>query len=459
MMDFSNREQIDIKDIPIAVLGMGKSGTSAGRLAHHLGAQVIVSDKNNNIEINENADELLSNGINVETGRHSKHIYDSSLWIISPGISKDSKIVKKGKNLGIPIIGEIEFASWFTNSPIISITGSNGKTTTVTALNKMCQTKNFKGFLGGNIGTPFSDNVLKELNGKDQKVIHILEISSFQMEYIHHFKPHICVFLNISADHLNRHGSIQEYIKMKLNMAKNLDKNDYIVYNSDDDVLRDCFNNHIAKKFPFSIDKSDTIISLNETKIVDLEGNILANKKDIIIPGEHNLLNLLAASTAAKLVKVPNQKIIDAFKSFSGVPHRLEKFLIKNNITYINDSKSTNLESVIVAIKSMIMPTILIMGGINKGSDFRLLLPYLKHSHVNLIITYGDAGGEILSAIGDAVRSFNKTDLNSAVKSAQSKATPGDTILLSPGCASFDQFKNFEDRGEKFKEIVRDINA
>ena len=454
MIDITKREKINIVDKPISVIGLGKSGTSAAELAHHLGAQVKISDSSDNIDVNKNADQMFAKGISVETGGHSKTIYDSNLWIISPGIDKNSDVIKKAKKLNIPIVGEIEFASWFTNSSIIAVTGSNGKTTTVNALNEMCQTRNLKGMLGGNIGTPFSSNVLDEIIQKSQNNIHILEISSFQMETIVHFKPNICVFLNISPDHLNRHGTIEEYLRMKLNMAKNLNRDDSIVYNIDDNKLKDSFKNYSAKQIPFSTLISNTTICAKGTKIKDSKGNILISKKDIAISGEHNLLNLLAAATAAKIVKIPNEKIANVFKSFTGVPHRLEKVITKNNITYINDSKATNLDSVIVAIKSIKMPLVLLMGGVNKGTDFRLILPYIRSCHVKVIITYGEAAGEILSAIGDAVRSIKKIDLNSAVESAQSIATPGDAILLSPGCASFDQFKNFEERGNLFKKLV-----
>jgi len=454
MIDITKREKINIVDKPISIIGLGKSGTYAAQLAHYLGAQVKISDSNDSIDLNKNADKLLAKGINVETGYHSTEIYDSNLWVVSPGIDKNSDIIKKAKKLNIPIVGEIEFASWFTNSPIIAITGSNGKTTTVNALHKMCQTKSIKGKLGGNVGTPFSSNVLNEIIQKDQNNLHILEISSFQMETIIHFKPNICVFLNISPDHLNRHGTIEEYTKMKLNMAKNLNKDDSIVYNIDDNKLKDSFKNYSAKQIPFGISISNTAICVNGTKIKDSNGNILISKKDIAMPGEHNLMNLLAAATVAKLVKIPNKKIANVFKSFTGVSHRLENVLTKNSITYINDSKATNLDSVIVAIKSIKMPLVLLMGGVNKGTDFRLILPYIRSCHVKVIITYGEAAGEILSAIGDAVRSIKKVDLNSAVESAQSIATPGDAVLLSPGCASFDQFKNFEERGNLFKRLV-----
>ncbi len=454
MIDITKKENINIVDEPISIIGLGKSGTSAAQLAHFLGAQVKISDFNDSIDINKNADEMLSKGINVETGHHSTAIYDSNLWVVSPGIDKNSKIVKKAKKLNIPIVGEIEFASWFTNSPIIAVTGSNGKTTTVNALYEMCQTRRFRAMLGGNVGTPFSSNVLDEINQKNQNNIHILEISSFQMETIVHFKPNICVFLNISPDHLNRHGTIEKYIKMKLNMAKNLKKDDSIVYNIDDNKLKNSFKNHSSKQFPFSVSIPNTTICVNGTKIKDSDGNILISKKDIAISGEHNLSNLLAAATVAKLLKVSNKKIASILKSFIGVAHRLETVSIKKDIIYINDSKATNLDSVIVALKSIKRPIVLLMGGINKGADFRLILPYIRSCHVKVIITYGDAAGEILSAIGDAVRSIKKVDLNSAVESAQSIATPGDAILLSPGCASFDQFKNFEERGNLFKKLV-----
>ena len=242
---------------------------------------------------------------------------------------------------------------------------------------------------------------------------------------------------------------------MKLNMIKNINENGHIVYNKDDRQLSKSFKNYNTNTVPYSISCSDLMFRLNKKIIYDSNGNNIINIDQISLLGQHNLSNLLAAATAAKLIGVSNKEISLVMKEFSSIEHRLEHVCSINDVKYINDSKATNIDSVKVALTSFNQPIILILGGKNKGADFRLLLPHIKSSHVRDIISYGEAGEEILTALRDAVRSVNVADLNSAVKTAQSLATPGDIILLSPGCASFDQFQNFEERGNYFKSIIK----
>ena len=221
MIDISNREKINIRDKKITVIGLGMSGTAAATLANYLGARVFGSDPSENFQVSNNALYLLNNHIASETGLHSDKIYDADLWIISPGVPNDADIVKKAQGLGIPIVGEIEFASWYTDSPIVAVTGSNGKTTTVNILSKMCQSENVQSIMAGNLGIPFSERVLKDIKKPKQNLAYILEISSFQMEFVLHFCPKIAVYTNLSPDHLDRHGTMDEYVNMKLKFGIN----------------------------------------------------------------------------------------------------------------------------------------------------------------------------------------------------------------------------------------------
>ena len=460
MIDISVRENINIRDKQVTVIGLGLSGIETAKLANHLGARVFASDSGSSKRVSAHAMDLMhSHHIASETGLHSEKIYDADLWVLSPGVPKNADIVIKAQEKYIPIVGEIEFSSWFTESPIVAVTGSNGKTTTAYILAEMCQSKNNHTVMAGNMGLPFSERVLNEIKTLDETRMYILEVSSFQMEFVYHFSPTIAVYTNLSIDHLDRHGSMEEYLKMKLRMIQNMDQESYVVYNGDDPELVSAVENQNVRMQPFSTTRSNTLYTWEGTSIKNHSGKSLAGLDELGIPGDHNLSNLLSAATCSHLLGIPDDHISQVMKTFTGVEHRLEHVLTINDVQYINDSKATNINSVIVAIDTFKKPIILILGGRNKGADFRLLLPHIKSSHVRDVISYGDAGGQIDAALGDAVRSVQVTDLNSAVKKAQVLAAPGGIVLLSPGCASFDEFSNFEARGKFFKSAVMEIKA
>ena len=321
----------------------------------------------------------------------------------------------------------------------------------------MVQTDVLHGLMAGNVGIPFSSMVLNDLNNPNSKRVWILEISSFQMEFIVHFKPFISIFLNITPDHLDRYNSMKEYIAAKMNMCSNQSKDDFIVYNVEDNILVEEIAESTSRKIAFGLNyHPEAIFQPNRTKIYTQEHATLIQMDEILIPGQHNLLNSLAAATAANLIGIPNQDICSALSTFSGVPHRLEKVSDINGVTYINDSKATNLDAVQVALKSFSQPVILLLGGMDKGGDFRSLLPH-THKYLKTVIAFGQAKEIILLAVGDAVRSTSAMDLNEALSLAQNYSQPGDIVLLSPGCASFDQFDNFEQRGNHFRELVNTI--
>jgi len=326
-------------------------------------------------------------------------------------------------------------------------------------LNNMCQSKEVKGTMAGNMGIPFSERVLNNIKSPKDNILYLLEISSFQLEFIKHFSPDILVYTNISPDHLDRHGSMEEYINMKLNALMNMKHEGQIVYNKDDVILEKVISPFPHKKQPFSTKSKDVLYKIDNKNIFGPSNENLVHIDELSIPGEHNLQNFLAASTCSHLMGISQNQIVKSMKKFKGVEHRLEYVRTINEADYINDSKATNIDSVIVAINTYKQPIVLILGGFNKGANFRLLLPHIKSSHVRDIVSYGDAGGHINTALGDAVRSVQVTDLSSAVKKAQLMAAPGDIVLLSPGCASYDEFSNFEERGNHFKSIIKNLAA
>ncbi len=453
-MNIKDRKNISIAYSPIAVIGLSRSGFAAAKLAYHMGAQVFVSDGSTNENIVANLEELETVGIAGECGGHSDRIFEAELWILSPGIAQDSKLVKKAQAHDITIVSEVEFASWFTTAPIIAVTGSNGKTTTVHALAKMCQTDEIHGVLAGNVGIPFAEMVLKELLEPDPDTVFILEVSSFQSEFLLHFKPQISVFLNITPDHLDRYHSMDEYITAKLNMVCNTDSNDKVIYNSDDPILTQRLSGSSAELLPFSLSENQQqLYSLNKDKIYTSEHATLVTLDAVALPGPHNYSNLMAAATAAHLIGIPDHKIAAVMKTFQGVPHRLEEVGVIAGVRYINDSKATNLDAVKVALQSYPGPIILILGGKDKGGDFTELIPFLK-DRVKQVIAIGQAQTRIFIALRDAERPECVRGLGDAVEITRERALPGDLVLLSPGCASFDQYRDYEERGDHFRSLV-----
>ena len=453
-MNIHDRATIEIHGKKIVILGSALSGVAAAKLAVRQGADVFVSDNQDTLANQDTLIELKALGIPGELGQHSDQIYDADLWIISPGIAQDSELVQKAQSNDIPIISEIEFASWFTEAPILAITGSNGKTTTAHLLAEMIQTDDLHGALAGNVGIPFAEMVLEDLENPDPKRVWVLEISSFQMEFIEHFKPYIAIFLNITPDHLNRYPSMKEYIAAKMNMWSRQTAEDFIVYNADDTILVEEIAESTSRKIAFGLGHHpEAIFQPNRTKIYTEEHATLIEMNQLALPGKHNLANALAAATAAHLMGVPNKSIAATMSQFRGVPHRLEPIAEINGVTYINDSKATNLDAVQVALESFTQPIILILGGLDKGGDFRSLLPH-THNNLKEVIAFGQAKELILTALRDAVRSTSVMDLKEALELAQNCSQPGDVVLLSPGCASLDQFKNFEERGDHFRSLV-----
>jgi len=439
----------------IAILGAGESGFGAAMLARQKGLNVFVSDSN---KINEDRKlEMIRNSILFEEENHSfDKIKLSDFVIKSPGISNSSEIISKIKSSGIPIVSEIEFASNYSNSFKICITGTNGKTTTTKLIYHILKRAGLNVGLAGNIGDSFSKVLLS-----GDKDIYVLEISSFQLDDIKKFRPNISVITNIVEDHLDRYeNDFSKYVDAKMRIAKNQSSSDYLIYNSDDKNLLEALkvNKLKVNKIPIGINN-------NNQNQITIDKNILSNKKKTImintdefaLKGRHNLLNAMAAITVSDLLKIDNDIIRESFLTFSGLPHRLEKFLKIQGVNYINDSKATNVNAAYYALDSMQSPTIWIAGGVDKGNDYSDLLPIVREK-VKAIICLGIDNNKIIETFKPVIEIIVETEsITEAVKVANKIAVKKDNVLLSPACASYDLFENYEDRGNQFKDAVRNL--
>ena len=442
----------------LVILGGGESGVGTAILGKKQGFDVFVSDFG---LISEKYKTILEqHNIVFEDQKHTDAlILNANLVMKSPGISDKVAIVQKLIKNSIPIVSEIEFAYPFTNAQIIAITGSNGKTTTTMLTYHLLQQAGLKVGIGGNIGKSFAWQVAEE-----NFDYYVLEISSFQLDNCYKFSPHIAIITNISPDHLDRYDyKYENYINSKFRITQNQSKNDYLIYDADDIEIKKMIHNNNtikAQLIPFSISqKLENGIFLNhsimEVKITDEE--LAIPTETMALEGKHNLKNAMAATAVANLLRIRKQTIRESLSNFQGVEHRLEKVQKIQNVQYINDSKATNVNSVFYALDSMTTPTIWIVGGVDKGNDYYELMA-LVNEKVKSIICIGLDNAKIIEAFGSVVEVMVEVEsMSDAVKTAQRLAEKGDTVLLSPACASFDLFKNYEDRGNQFKEAVRNL--
>ena len=438
----------------LVILGGGESGVGTAILAKQKGWSVFLSDRG---ALKPQYRDILSRqNIDYEEGSHDEaRILAADCIMKSPGIPDKADIIKKAREKHIPIISEIEFASQYTQSTIVAITGSNGKTTTTLLTHHIFKQAGLEVGLGGNIGYSFA-----ELVAHSNPPYYVLEISSFQLDGIEHFTPHIAVLLNITPDHLDRYDyKFENYIASKFRIAMNQTADDYFIYDADDPVINDWLTTHPLKPkcIGFSIEKElsegaflkDNKIHImleNQTTVIDVE--------EISLKGKHNIKNTMAAAVAARLVNIRNASLRESLKGFQGAAHRLEEVKVVEGVTYINDSKATNVNSVYFALDTIKTPIVWIVGGQDKGNDYNSLLPYV-HQKVKAIVCLGVDNTPILQSFYNVIDNMVETrSMEEAVKMAQRFATAGDTVLLSPACASFDLFKSYEDRGDQFKAAV-----
>ncbi len=443
----------------LVILGGGESGVGTAILGKKKGYDVFVSDYGKIKEKYKKV--LINNGIAWEEEKHTEElVLNADVVMKSPGIpEKKSPIVIKLVEKVIPVISEIEFASAFTKAITIGITGSNGKTTTTMLTYHLLKSAGLNVGLGGNIGKSFAEQV-----AEDKYDSYVLELSSFQLDGIINYKPHIAIITNISPDHLDRYDyKYENYIASKFRITMNQTEEDFLIYDADDEAIGAWLkkNKTKAQLIPFSLTKTlemGAFIQENKMNINMInEGEFTMETETMALEGKHNMKNAMAATFVAKLMSIRNKTIRESLSNFQGVEHRLEKVLKIQNVQYINDSKATNVNATFFALDSMNAPTVWIVGGVDKGNDYNELMSLVREK-VKAIICLGVDNKKIINVFGDVVDIMIEVNsMEDAVKMAQRLSAKGDTVLLSPACASFDLFENYEDRGNQFKQAVKHL--
>ena len=442
----------------IVILGAGESGVGAALLAKQKGYNVFVSDASAIKPIFQS--ELEANAIPFESGKHDvERILGADEVMKSPGIPEKNELVKQIRAKGIPVISEIEFGYRYKGaSKIVAITGSNGKTTTTSLLYHICKTADQDVAIVGNIGFSFARQI-----AQDPKALYVIEVSSFQLDDIHSFRPDIAILLNITEDHLDRYNyQFEYYIKSKFRIIENQTEKDCFIYCIDDEVVV----KHLellttnTNLLPFSMKqelKKGGYIKNEQMMLKIQEERVTMSIYDFALKGKHNAYNTMAASIAASTLGIRKEKIREAVSNFHSLEHRMEFVATVKGVDFINDSKATNVNSTWYALESMQKPTILILGGVDKGNDYALVADLVKDK-VKAIVCMGTDNAKLIEYFKDKVAQIIEVDsAKKAVNASFKLAEKGDVVLLSPACASFDLFKNYEDRGHQFKESVKEL--
>jgi UDP-N-acetylmuramoylalanine--D-glutamate ligase len=454
-------EITDFKGRKVSVLGAAVSGKAVARLLRSAGARVFLSERSRASDSDRAfVDELR---LEAEFGGHSARVLDAEFIVVSPGVPSNIPVLRKARASGIPVLSEVEVASWFCHAPIVAVTGTNGKTTTSSLVAHIFGTAGLDYVLAGNIGDAFSDFA----STVDETGTVILEISSFQLDHIEQFKPDVSVILNVTPDHLDRYDSFEDYAASKFGIMRNQGEGDAVVYNYDDEIVRENVTATLTDRriagFGFSqktepdlgaFVRDDNLVLRTEQR-----EEILMATEDLALPGRHNLYNSLAAAMAARVMEVGTASIRESLMSFEGVPHRLELIREVDGVRYINDSKATNVNSVWYALESYDERVILIAGGRDKGNDYSQIADLVREK-VAAIVAIGESADRVLSELGPLTPSTTRAaDMVEAVAAARRLAKPGDIVLLSPACASFDMFDNYEARGEAFRRAVEELES
>lgn len=441
----------------LVILGGGESGVGTAILGKKKGYDVFVSDfgkiKNNYKEV------LILNKIKFEDEQHTEElILNADIVMKSPGIPDDVPIIKKLVKKNVSVISEIEFTAQFTDAITVGITGSNGKTTTTMMVYHLLKQGGLNVGLAGNIGKSFAWQV-----SEDKHDAYVLELSSFQLDGIINYRPNIAIITNISPDHLDRYNyNYDEYIASKFRITMNQTEDDFLIYDADDEAIGNWLKNNTtrAKLVPFSLTQQFEFGAFEQENNININTNndpFVMPTSHLSLEGKHNVKNALAATSVAQLLKIRKATIRESLSDFQGVEHRLEKVLKIQNVQYINDSKATNVNATFYALDSMNTPTVWIVGGVDKGNDYTELMA-LVNEKVKAIICLGIDNKKIIEAFADVVDVLVEvTSMTEAVRQAYKVAEKGDTVLLSPACASFDLFENYEDRGRQFKQAVQNL--
>ncbi len=449
---------MDVKGKRVLVVGLGKSGVASALFLESRGARVTVSDAKSEDQLPNEIPALLDRGVTVETGKHGERTFrDQDLIVVSPGVPGNVGPLQHARRLGIPVIGEIELTARFLQGKVVAITGSNGKTTTTTLTGEIIASGGRKTLVGGNIGTPAITFV--EQSSPDTWVV--LEISSFQLESIETFRPHISAILNVTPDHLDRHGSMENYIAAKTRIFENQSADDYAVLNADSEICRRLAVGLKPQVLWFSRQHAverGAYVRGGTILYRDREEVEIMPVAEIALKGAHNVENVLAAVAIGMAAGVEPAAIRRAVKEFRAVEHRLEYVATLRGVQYYNDSKATNVDATIKALESFPANIHLILGGKDKGSDYSKLNALIAE-RVKRVYTIGAAAAKIESQIGASAPVISAQTLESAVAKAADLATEGDIVLLAPACASFDQFPSYEHRGRVFKQLVQSLAA
>ena len=451
---------MDLKNKRVLVVGLGKSGLSAAMFLREQGARVTVSDTRSAVALAKEIPALLEAGIMVESGGHGLLTFRrQDLIVVSPGVPMDTPEVKQVVAFGLPVIGELELASRYLKGRVVAITGSNGKTTTTTLVGKIFSDAGVPTLVGGNIGLPVIDLVAKST----PETVSVLEVSSFQLETVEEFHPWIAVVLNITPDHLDRHGSFESYAAAKARITERQTAEDFLVLNAEDKAAQMVALKTNAQIYWFSGRrpiKQGAFVHGENILFVPREGakaEPVMPVGDIHLKGSHNVENVLAAVCAARLAKIPAESIRASVAGFAAVEHRLELVKIVNGVEFYNDSKATNVDAAMKAVASFGGGIHLILGGKDKDSDYSLMSGMLKE-RVKIVYTIGSAAEKIERELQGVVKIVSAETLQAAVAKAARAATIGDVVLLSPACSSFDQFENYEQRGRVFRQLVNELH-
>ena len=441
----------------MVILGGGESGVGAALLAKKEGYEVVLMDEGSLKDGYRN--ELKSAGIEFLEGRIDEaRLLSADEVVKSPGIPEKNEWVKKIRAKGIPVIGEIELAYRYKgDSRIIAITGSNGKSTTTALIYHICKTAELDCALVGNIGYSFAKQVVE-----DPKPLYVAEISSFQLDDIDTFRPDVAVLLNITEDHLDRYDyKFENYIRSKFRITMNQTSSDYFIYNLDDEIITQYMERNPIHSIQLPMSMKQKVKQGGQIQNDELNVKVGSEEQsmsiyDFALKGKHNQYNTMAASVAGATMDIRKNKIREAVQTFENLEHRMETVATVRGVEFINDSKATNVNSTWYALESMTKPTVLILGGVDKGNDYSLVMDLVKEK-VKAIVCMGTDNSKIHAAFDGAVKLVDTGSAENAVQAAFQLSSPGDVVLLSPACASFDLFKNYEDRGKQFKDAVKNL--
>jgi UDP-N-acetylmuramoylalanine--D-glutamate ligase len=461
-----------LRNKKIVIVGLGRTGLAVARFLHHRGARIMATDTADEAALGDTVAQLLNMGVDVELGAHRSRVFqESDLIVVSPGVSHTIAPIAQARAKGVEVVGEVELAARFIQAPIVAVTGTNGKTTTTELLGKMLQNSGMTTFVGGNIGNPLIEYVS---SGQKEQLV-VAEISSFQLDTIDRFRPKVSILLNITADHLDRYPDFEAYADSKIRIFKNQLADDVAVLNGSDPLIRAKTAHIKSRRLFFPALQADEqgavlngkriILKLDQLSPIQTEirhpdsGFRIRDYLDITqtaLMGRHNHENVCAASLAALAAGGTVDEIQQTLAQFKGLPHRLEHVATINNIHFYNDSKATNVDGVLRALDCFAKPIVLLMGGRDKGSNFKVLADSIG-KHVKELIVMGEAAGPIKNALGRQIPTKMAVSMDTAVATAFADANPNEVVLLSPGCASFDWYGSYAERGDDFRRAVEDV--